>query len=56
MPRAADPAPALFGVTEAWGDEGFPGGWQLCQDDLIAILDGVLAAYRTDPTGSTSRG
>ncbi|MFN8465919.1 MAG: prolyl oligopeptidase family serine peptidase [Caldilineaceae bacterium] len=49
MQRAADPEPALFGVTEAWGDEGFPGGWQLCQDDLIAILDGVLQSYRTDP-------
>jgi predicted peptidase len=48
MLRAADPAPALYGVTEAWGDEGFPGGWQLCQDDLIAILDSVLATYRTD--------
>ena len=28
---------------------GSPGGWQLCQDDLIAILDSVLAGYRTDP-------
>ena len=49
MLRAADPTPALFGVTEAWGDEGFPGGWQNCQEDLIAILDGVLASYRADP-------
>ena len=49
MLRAADPTPALFGVTQAWGDEGFPGGWQNCQEDLIAILDGVLASYRTDP-------
>lgn len=49
MLRAADPTPALFGVTEAWGDDGFPGGWQNCQEDLLAILDGVLASYRTDP-------
>ena len=49
MLRAADPEPAFFGVTEAWGDEGFPGGWQNCQEDLIAILDGVLASCRTDP-------
>ena len=49
MVRAADPTPALFGVTETWGDEGFPGGWQNCQEDLIAILDGVLGSYRTDP-------
>ncbi len=49
MLRASDPTPAFFGVTEAWGDEGFPGGWQNCQEDLIAILDGVLASYRTDP-------
>jgi predicted peptidase len=49
MLRAADPEPAFFGVTEAWGDEGFPGGWQFCQDDLIAILDSVLRSWRTDP-------
>jgi predicted peptidase len=48
MLRAANPAPAALGVTEAWGDEGFPGGWQNCEDDLIAILDHVLAHYNTD--------
>jgi hypothetical protein len=49
MLRAVNPTPALYGITEAWGDEGFPGGWQLCQEELIAILDSVLADYRTDP-------
>jgi predicted peptidase len=47
--RAPDLSPAVFDVTESWGDQGFPGGWQLCQDDLIAMLDTVLGAYRTDP-------
>lgn len=49
MLRAPDPSPAVFDVTEAWGDDGFPGGWQLCQDEVMAMLDTVLGAYRTDP-------
>ena len=31
------------------GDNGPPGGWQLCKDDLIAVLDTVLESFRTDP-------
>jgi predicted peptidase len=49
MRRAPDPSPPVFDVSEAWGDEGFPGSWQRCEHDLLAILDSVLAGYRTDP-------
>jgi predicted peptidase len=49
MRRAFDRSAPVFNVTAAWGDAGFPGSWQLCQDDVIAMLDHVLATYRTDP-------
>jgi predicted peptidase len=49
MMRAPDLSPAVFDVTEAWGDDGFPGGWQSCQEDLIDMVEIVLNAYRTDP-------
>ena len=49
MMRAPDLSPAVFDVTETWGDDGFPSGWQLCQEDLIAMLDTVLREYQTDP-------
>ena len=49
MVRAADLSPVdVPGLTEAWGDEGFPGGWQMCEADLLAMVDGVLRDYRTD--------
>ncbi|MBK8046699.1 MAG: prolyl oligopeptidase family serine peptidase [Anaerolineales bacterium] len=49
MQRASDPAPAEYGITEAWGDEGFPDGWHRCHADLIGMIDTVLRDYRTDP-------
>jgi predicted peptidase len=50
MVRAADLTPSDVALLdETWGDEGFPGGWQLCEEDLLAILDTVLRDYRTDP-------
>jgi predicted peptidase len=49
MARAPDLTPSDFDVTEAWGDDGPPGGWQLCKDDLLAMLDTVLKSFRTDP-------
>jgi predicted peptidase len=49
MVRAPDLTPSDFDVTEAWGDDGPPGGWQLYKDDLIAMLDTVLRSFRTDP-------
>lgn len=47
--RASDLSPAVFDVTETWGDSGFPGGWQLIEENLITMLDTVLDMYRTDP-------
>lgn len=47
--RMVNLQPTAFGTTEAWGDEGFPGGWQLCEADVFAMLDRVLADYATDP-------
>jgi predicted peptidase len=50
MVRAADLTPPDVALLdETWGDEGFPGGWQLCEEDLLAMLDTVLRDYRTDP-------
>ena len=48
MVRAPDLSPSDFDVTEAWGEEGPPGGWQLCKDDVIAMLDMVLDLF--EPT------
>ena len=48
MALAPDVSPVKYDCTEAWGDEGFPGGWQLCEEDVTAILDTVLSTYRTD--------
>lgn len=49
MMRAPNTKPhPIFNVTEAWGDDGFPGGWQLCDEDLLAMLDMVLHEYRVD--------
>ena len=47
--RTADLVPSDVGVTEEWGDKGAPGGWQLCAEDSIAMVDMVLGAYRADP-------
>jgi predicted peptidase len=49
MVRAADLSPVdVPGLTEAWGDQGFPGGWQLYEEDLLAMVDHVLRDYQTD--------
>lgn len=50
MMRAPDPTPAEFGITETWGDEGPPGGWQLYRDEVLRMVDRVLTEYRGDPT------
>ena len=50
MARMADLSPSdIAVVTEAWGDDGFPGGWHLVEHDLLGMVDAVLANYRTDP-------
>jgi predicted peptidase len=49
MGRSPDPSPAEFGVTEEWGDKGPPEGWQLCQEDLLSMVDVVIGAYNGDP-------
>ena len=48
MKRAADPTPSIHGATEQFGEGGIPGGWQLCEGDLLAIVDEVLTDYRAD--------
>lgn len=49
MARTADLSPTELSVTEAWGDDGPPGGWQLCEEDLMGSLEKVLSCYQTDP-------
>lgn len=49
MARFVDNSPAEFGVDESWGDNGAPGGWQLYENELLQMVDRVLADYRTDP-------
>jgi predicted peptidase len=64
MPAALDagvpPRPAEFPTTEPmtgavpdpelpFGIEGPPSGWDRCEDDLLGILDSVLATYGVDP-------
>lgn len=50
MLRAPDLSPSdVPGVTDAWGDEGFPGGWQLYENELLAMVEHVLEHYHTDP-------
>lgn len=48
MVRAIDPEPSLFGVTEAWGIDGAPGGWQLITDELLAMVDHTVAELAGD--------
>ena len=45
--------PAPVGTSEAWGTNGAPGGWQLCEADLLNMVDATLGEYRADPTAST---
>lgn len=49
MVRSADLTPSDVGVTEEWGDDGAPGGWQLCEEDLLRMVETVNKGYRTDP-------
>ena len=49
MVRAVDPTPSIYGVTEAWGIDGAPGGWQHCTDDLLGMVDAALAGLNGDP-------
>jgi predicted peptidase len=49
MARAADPTPSLKGATAEFGEYGIPGGWHLCEEDLLAMVDEVLGEYRADP-------
>lgn len=46
MTRLPDPTPSDYGVTEAWPA---PGGWHLCEEEVMAMVDRTLAEYRTDP-------
>jgi predicted peptidase len=49
MLRAASEVPSVYGVTEAWGRDGAPGGWQLCETELLGMVDTTLRDYRADP-------
>jgi len=49
MVRAPDSAPGIFGTTADWGIDGAPGGWQLCEQDLLSMVDATLREYRADP-------
>lgn len=49
MVRVADTTPSDVGVTDAWGPEGAPGGWQLCEADLLDMVDETLRDFRADP-------
>jgi predicted peptidase len=49
MRRAPDRSPADHGVTKAWGVEGPPAGWHLCEEDLLYMVDTTLREYRADP-------
>jgi len=49
MARAADLTPSIYGAMEQFGERGIPGGWHLCEDDLLAMVDDVLKEYRADP-------
>lgn len=56
MRRAPDPSPPVFDVSEAWGDEGFPGGWQRCEDNLLRCSTRYSLAIAPTRRGCTSRG
>ena len=49
MARAHDLTPTDFNVTEQWGVDGPPGGWQLCERDLLGMVDRTLIEVRADP-------
>lgn len=49
MARAVDPTPSVKGATEDFADRGIPGGWHLCDTDLMTMVDEVLDEYRADP-------
>jgi predicted peptidase len=49
MARAADPTPSTKGATEGFGEHGIPGGWHLCDTELMAMIDEVLDEYHADP-------
>lgn len=49
MARAPDLAPGIFGTTADWGKDGAPGGWQLCEQDLLNMVDTTLREQRADP-------
>jgi predicted peptidase len=49
MARAHDLTPSDFNVTEQWGIDGPPGGWQLCEEDLLGMVDRTLSECRGDP-------
>jgi predicted peptidase len=46
LARQLDPTPSVYGVTEAWPA---PGGWHLCEEEVMAMVDRTLAEYRADP-------
>jgi predicted peptidase len=48
MRREPDPTPAAFGATEQQGIDGLPGGWQLCVEDLLGMVDRTLSECRAD--------
>ena len=48
MKRATDPTPSTHGATQGFGEHGIPGGWHLCEDDLLAMVDEVLTEFRAD--------
>jgi len=49
MSRGPDPTPAEFGATEQSGIDGLPGGWHLCAEDLLGMVDRTLSECRADP-------
>jgi predicted peptidase len=49
MSREPDATPNAFGVTAQWGIDGPPGGWHLCEEDLLAMVDRTLSECRADP-------
>ena len=49
MVRTPDETESGVGTTEGWGRDGPPGGWHLCEEDLLGMLETTLRDYQADP-------
>jgi predicted esterase len=49
MVRVSDITPGGVDATNKRARKGMPGGWQLCEEDLLNMVDTTLRDYRADP-------